>query len=293
LRSLRERFLGRWEIFCDIAGQVSRSPENEIVTVAATAIPSEIDKSLRRTLTRVFNGKPVKFKHGRLEGLRKVVDVICAFRIPTAVVELHIADRARWKQFYEDADNFVREAQDVSNVSLPFASGDMAMRMQLLGRCQAGLSGGLLRLRRHKRGETAVIELAVCVDTDIRGDETVAQFVETMEQWQHTTRLPAELGVTPKILGTRCVTEQAEPLLLLPDYVAGMYHHADPRTSLSAPVVTREEASKLVEALRQRLRNGIALFETTPEFSIGYPLRHDKNGDTQIRADSLPSEGEE
>lgn len=291
----RYRFLGRWEIFSDIAGQVSRSPASDIVTIAATAVPSEIDRALRKRLARLFNGQPQKFKHGRLEGLRKAVGVIGEFRLPTAVMQLHIADRERRTRFYEDADSFIRRAQELSNepLSLPSASGDMTMRMQVLGRCQAILSGRLLRLRGHKQGDTASIEIAVCVDTDIRGEETVTQFVESMDHWQETTRLPVELGVTPTLLRTRCVTEQEEPLLLLPDYVAGMYHHADPRTLLSAPVVAPDEASRMIEVLRQRLGMGAGLFEVPAEFKISYPLRHEANGRVTIRADSLPTEVEE
>ena len=59
--------------------------------------------------------------------------------------------------------------------------------------------------------------------------------------------------------------------------IAGVYQHADPRTVLGHPVVSREEASKAVDECRERLSS--LLYEDPVDFDSDYPLMHDANGD--------------
>jgi hypothetical protein len=111
-------------------------------------------------------------------------------------------------------------------------------------------------------------------DTDFRDQETEEQFRESVLEWPLTTRLITSLGVHPDVRDARCETEQKEPLLLLADYVAGVYHHADPRTNLGDPVVSAEEASAAIHNLRRRLEVGHLLFENPVDFHDEYPLEY-------------------
>jgi hypothetical protein len=64
-------------------------------------------------------------------------------------------------------------------------------------------------------------------DTDLHEAETREQFKSLLD-WTKNSHLHLDLDVSTRATG-RVETEQDEPLLLLPDYIAGVYHHADPR----------------------------------------------------------------
>jgi hypothetical protein len=69
--------------------------------------------------------------------------------------------------------------------------------------------------------------LELVVDTDLHEAETREQFKSLLD-WTKNSHLHLDLDVSTRATG-RVETEQDEPLLLLPDYIAGVYHHADPR----------------------------------------------------------------
>lgn len=134
----------------------------------------------------------------------------------------------------------------------------------------ADLIARILGARHPWDDSGAEIEIELVADTDLRGEEDRKLFCQWLVDWGKTSRLITELGVHP-LVAARCQTEQEEPLLLLPDYIAGVYQHADPRTRLGMPVVTSEEASAAVHALRERL--GSRLFENPEDFAEEYPLK--------------------
>jgi hypothetical protein len=81
----------------------------------------------------------------------------------------------------------------------------------------------------------------IVADSELKGPEAEKVWREAIEEWPSRSRLSVELGVR-KTARARLETEEREPLLLLPDYVAGIYHHADPRTRLARPIVTPKQA---------------------------------------------------
>jgi hypothetical protein len=262
--------LGTWSILCDIAGQVSRAPNNPIVTVAAVGIASDVAPEVRRRLIRCFKGHPVKWKVAAAGGFRHVAALAAAFQFRIAVAQIHMAGNA-WDHFYEDAVKFHDEAKDKTGKPLRYLAGDEVMRMLLFGEGFANLVGRLLRAR-HPWGDVpATIDLKLIVDSDLRSDETREQFRWALEEWAKTSTLHAQLDVAPTV-SARASTEQAEPLLLFPDYIAGVYHHADPRARLAQPVISPDAASELVHLFRARMAG--KLFEVPKDFAEEYPLEH-------------------
>jgi hypothetical protein len=107
------------------------------------------------------------------------------------------------------------------------------------------------------------------VDSDLHDNGARAHFERLIADWAPESRLVSELGVHP-VATAKSQTEQEEPLLLLADYLAGAYQHADPRTTLTSPVVTPNVVMDVIARLRKRLRE--RLFEETEEFNERYPL---------------------
>lgn len=262
--------LGSWGLYCDLSGRVRETVDNPVVTIAAVAISVDVTRPLRTRVRRALPGENAKWKYGELAGLRKVADLISTFQIQVAIDQLHIADRARWRRYFEEGKRFLQEASE----PIPFAEPGMTLRMRLLGGAVATLSGRVMRSRYRDEVEESTIQIKIVVDTDFRDTETEEQFRESFFAWAPKSRLRVELGIQPSVQDVRCETEQNEPLLLLPDYLAGLYHHADPRAVLGQPVVTQEEAAKAVEELRTRLGN--LMYKHQHDFVEQYPLAHEK-----------------
>jgi hypothetical protein len=257
-------------MLADIGGQVSASPANPVVTVAAVAISSESRDSVRRRLVSRFDTEPVKWKRGRLEGLRHVVQLCATYSARVMVIQVR-RDSERWTRFYEQAMTFKTEARDRTGRTLAYLDGDEVMRMFLFGTAFAELTGRLLRARHPWGDRHATINIDLVVDTDLKEGESRDHFLWTLQEWTRSTALPPQLKLAPSVHG-RVETEQQEPLLLLPDYIAGIFQHADSRARLDAPLVSPSKAGRAVENLRHMLSPH--LYELAHDFVYQYPLEH-------------------
>lgn len=110
LRTNGRRHVGSWAIFCDIAGQVSQSPNNPVVTAVAVAVGREVVAQVRKRLVAAFEGNPVKWRRGKLPGLRKVMGLTTSSGLSLAVLQLHRAD-GHWARFYQQGAAFAGEVE--------------------------------------------------------------------------------------------------------------------------------------------------------------------------------------
>jgi hypothetical protein len=275
--------LGAWTFFCDISGRVRETVDNPIITTVAVMVPRDAVNPLRTRMRHRFPGTKTKFKYGGLEGLSKVVKIMADHRLAAAVQQVNIGEPAMWARYFADGKEFIAAAAPEITRDPAFVHPAMTLRMQFLASAFAMLSGRLLQARHHDDGPPATFMLEVVADTDFRDEDTEEQFTSGVKEWDWRSRLGASIGAYPIIRDARCMTEQAEPLLLLPDYLAGVYQHADRRTVLGAPVVAPEEASHAADDLRRRLGVGRLLFEHPEDFDDVYPLMHDGRGGVVLR----------
>lgn len=278
--------LGSWSLFCDLAGRVQETLDNSVITIAAVGVPREVVRTLRTKIRRLFPGDRAKWKYGRLAGLETAAVVIEEQRLlHLAVYQMHVANATLWGRYFQQGKDFIRDAAANLPKPLSYLEPSMTLRMRLLGGTLATLIGRLLRARYRDDAKAFTVALEIVVDTDFRDAETEDQFRGSFFDWARTSRLITELGVRPSVSAVRCETEQQEPLLLLPDYIAGVYHHADPRTVLGEPVISTEEASRAVMDLRKRLSP--RLYENSVEFDEEYPLDH-RDGQVAQRGEKGP-----
>ena len=257
---------------------------NPVVTAATVAVAQEAARSVRTKLSRSLPGDRAKWKYGKLDGFKAVVDCIAGHSLRFAVSQIYVSDESQWARFFLQGHEFVRVAT-TKGAGGSYLEPHLALKMHLLNLSSAALLGRIMRARSRGARGGAAIEIEFTADTDLRDTETEAFFQAALLEWPTRTRLYSELGIRPIVRDARCETEQAEPLLLLPDYLAGVYHHADPRTKLGSPVVSPEEASLAIKDLRQR--TGALLYEETRDFSLEYPLDHDESGDVIQRGRGL------
>jgi hypothetical protein len=222
------------------------------------------------------------WKVGGPTGLTRIVQLATSYPLQIAVLQIH-RDPDRWARFYAQATKFRATAREELGKPLWYLDGSEVLRMFLMGEAFAHAVGRLLRARYPWGERHATVELELVVDTDLREAETREQFKWALLDWTKNSRLHLDLDVSCGVTG-RVETEQEEPLLLLPDYIAGVYHHADPRARLRHPIATRGQAAEVVEQLRNRL--GSHLHETAEDFRQEYPLDHDSGRVVQRRQPS-------
>lgn len=80
------KHLGSWTMFSDISGQVSRSPENPVMILAAVAVPNEVVEQVRH---RLVARNPKKWKESALNGLQHVRFLIQTYRLPTCALSIY------------------------------------------------------------------------------------------------------------------------------------------------------------------------------------------------------------
>jgi len=138
---------------------------------------------------------------------------------------------------------------------LPFMQPGVVMRYYLLSECSAlllGLSirGGKLSNIIDASGLRS-LELEIVADSDIQGDLNKCEFENIWRKWATTTRLRDILHIGPEIDAVRIETEQQDPLLLLPDYLAGVSHYEASVNSVIPPI---DLPATQIDALFDRLR---------------------------------------
>lgn len=95
-----------------------------------------------------------------------------------------------------------------------------------------------------------LIRESMIFDNEIQGDDNVEVFLELWEARNAHQPLANILGIHQHVVHVSLTTEQEEPLLLLPDYVAGLVHSANSNAHvLSASKVTSAAATRLYERL--------------------------------------------
>lgn len=274
------RHLGSWLMFSDLSGQIAAAVHSPIITAAAVAVPRDAAGSIRTTLRRKV---AEKWKYGKLAGLASIVALVEGHDLPAAVFHLHVSDRAKWAEYFSLGREFAATAERRTGAKMAYLRPDMMLRMELLGLPCAHIVGRLLRAGYRPDAKAHTIEVEIVADTDLRTGDTEKQFRAALLQWPEITTVTRRLGLRPILRDARCETEQDEPLLMLPDYLAGLYQHADPRAKLGKPLVTPAQASTAVWDLRSRARDH--LYEESSDFTDEYPFAFDRTGEVSRRRD--------
>ncbi len=121
---------------------MSEKSDATVVTLASVAVPRDLVRVARSKLAKAFGDRPVKWKTGRLDGLRHAVELIVWLGLPVAISQIHRGDSATWVRFFDQARAF--NAQAAKNVGgrEPYLEPDAALRMSLLTHAFAKLIAG-------------------------------------------------------------------------------------------------------------------------------------------------------
>jgi hypothetical protein len=111
------------------------------------------------------------------------------------------------------------------------------------------------------------VERTIVCDTDIQGEENLSAFKSFFEKSDRHQPRMAELGFRFETRDVIVTSEEEEPLLLLPDYAAGIAHSAHIENPGRIPFPVAHKESK---ALLQRLDESGKLVVLAKAFDVEY-----------------------
>jgi len=213
--------MNRLSLFFDISGRVTKaSQNNDSFYVGGIIMPTIEEDSARQFLSI---GLP-KWKDATPESLLIIKEVITKFHIDCSVV---VFDKScsGYEKFCADGHDQHQKLASLTKGKVGFAKPGTVMRYFAFGRCSALCVGTYLR----EKGRPTILDsngfsilyLKVVCDTDIQGAENQKVFIENWTKWAGNSKMRNALQISPYIDSVGFKTEQDEPLILIPDYIAG------------------------------------------------------------------------
>jgi len=210
-------------LFLDVSGRFARDVEHPIV-VAGVAIETARIDELRHAILAVTGGRIIKWREVQrdIATARRLFQSIGKRQIPARATFI-LKHEPEWSAFWAMGDR-LEIAVKAFPQSMPYATASMTLKYQIYGDGIADVLG--FYLGRHKAllppraGVKQLRVVAVC-DSDISGEQNQMMFREIFEKMQGSfpqTRDRLGIELRPEV---SVKTEQEEPLLMLPDHIAG------------------------------------------------------------------------
>ena len=251
----------------DIAGRVARESTNaDRVTVAGVSVPSGALKYLRKRLPAALP----KWRDATDEAVAHVLELLQKEALGISVISVEKEPDA-WANFWRDAADTHSNTASISGGGMSFVKAATLIKFELFARATA-LSTGIT-IRRHmlplpKRPRMSLqIHQSLIFDNEIQGEDNVDAFLDLWHARNKHQPLTNSLGIEERIVRVTLATEQREPLLLLPDYVAGIAHAALSRAdTLSSSAVSASAAGRA----HVRLKGDEKYVEIAQPFAVKY-----------------------
>lgn len=235
-------------LLVDIAGRFHRDGANLSVTTGSVAIAADRADHVRSLLPP---GLP-KWGKCTFAHAKEVGQILARECLAACAVTRDLATPA-WQRFWkdsEDHESMVYRLQGgkagllkAANLARTYALMDGATAASGHAACLSKA------MERAKADGPLTIGQTLIFDDELHGESRES----FMELWNGARPQPRtqEVGITFKTCDARFATEQDEPLLMLPDYVAGLYHcvqlaGAGPNTF----PLTASEANECLDPMR-------------------------------------------
>lgn len=247
-------------LLVDIAGRFHRAGANLSVTTGGVAIAADRADHVRSLLPP---GLP-KWGQCTLTQAMDVVQIVARECLAVGVVTRDLATPA-WQKFWEDSADY----QFVLNRLQGGKAG--WLKPANIARTIALMDGAVVAsghaaylsnaIERANTNGAVTIDQTLIFDDEL-GGESLEFFMELWNGARPQPRTQA-VGVTFRTRDVRMATEQEEPLLMLPDYVAGLHHcvqlaSAGPNTF----PLTAAQADQCLAPMRNgKLKTGMGSFD--------------------------------
>jgi len=243
----------RYAIFLDIAGRVTEDiTGNEFLTTAGVALLPDTIDALRSAIPHGFPKWSDSNRDAALDAVRLISG--------TAVVGLTLRIRKEpvaWKRFWEDARTYQQKVSQADRCSAGFLRAANVIKYRLFCECAARVAGETVR----RLGAPTVtdasglsaIDLTIVCDSDIQGAENISVFKDLWTAGE--SKLLAQIGLARYTRSVQLATEQQEPLLLLPDHLAGATHAFLAPTGVDRPRAIMADDLRVIQSAYQALLN--------------------------------------
>lgn len=223
--------------FLDAAGRYSHSKETPIV-FCAVGMQTKNVQGIRECLLKATDEKPVKWSDS--EGNAKTANAIFRLLAERKVIwTAHIIwkNTPEWDRYFEEGDRLYKKCVNSAQEAAPYAKPMNTFKLQQFGGASGDLLGLYLRrnvlLLPQQNRPAQRITVNSVFDSDIHG--------ETNQKICQNVFAALEGDFPRTVQATRIIphfkvsitSEQAEPLLMLPDHLAGYlystktYGHSD------------------------------------------------------------------
>ena len=241
--------MNRLSLFFDISGQVTRqSLHDEFFTVGGVIIPTANESSIRN----LCQGNIPKWKNATPESLSFMEKTISENDVYCAVVRIEKTNQ-EWEAFWV---NGVKQHNYLANqfkTKVGFKPGTV-IRLLTFSRCAMIGLGFYLKSQGSPRildsSGFPILNLRITYDTDIQGEQDRKAFKETWKSWFKKSTREQTLGIRPCLETVEFMTESEEPLINLPDFIAGCIHYLSSGSYLLSEQLNRSDIKQFGEFIR-------------------------------------------
>lgn len=213
----------------DAAGRYSHSKETPLV-FSAVAIQTKAISELRTSLLTVTKGNLAKWSEGKMyPDTVKAIFRLLAKRQLYWTVWIIWKSTAEWDRYFQAGEELYQKVVKNAQEAATYAKPMNTLKLHQFSRVSADLLGFFLGRHPRKRprmGEPIQpITITAIHDSDIQGPANQQVFRNVLEGVRGNLPQTIEATRIKPFFEALIKTEQEEPLLLLPDYIAG-YHYS-------------------------------------------------------------------
>lgn len=260
--------MNRVTLFSDISGRPSRSLEGSTrLTAAAVALSTTELPEIRERLP-----SPIKWKDITQPAAEQFIELLANHSTAIGVASVEL-DTPAWHKALLDEQDLHSAIATESRAPAGWAKLPVLLKYDLLMRANLRTLAQLLIGQREKlhwdsRG-LAAIECEIVTDEEISGEENISVFKEFWSEERVPNEALSALGFRVRHPTVTLTTEQDEPLLVLPDIVAGLAHSAHMPNPGRIPMpLPHKLASDLLNPLKARQLLAIDCFDFDTDYDL-------------------------
>ena len=215
--------MNRYSLFLDVSGNIARETINRsCYTVSCIVLATAGVEKARATISQVGR----KWNDMDNASATRMTEAILDFSMTTSARQIR-KSQPSWAKFWNDGDRFHNFMASAEKSRVGFVKSSTLVRYNAFCEGSAQSLGHCLRQHGLPRvigpNGFCPLELNVTCDTDIQGQENIDTFWHMWTEHQSRSQMKPRLGIELKLKNTELKTEQDEPLLLAPDFVAGCF----------------------------------------------------------------------
>jgi hypothetical protein len=217
------KIMNRYSLFLDVSGIIARETANQSYYTVGGVLIATVDVQKARA---VVNSIGKKWRDMDNSSAIRMTEAILAHSMSISARQIR-KSQPYWGRFWDEGDQFHSFMASTEKSPVGFVKSSNLIRYAAFGGGRAQSVGHCLK--RHGLPRIVAptgyspLELTVVCDTDIQGQENIDVFRNMWSEYQRHSKVKEVFKVEHQIQAVDFKTEQDEPLLLAPDFVAGCF----------------------------------------------------------------------